>query len=381
VEGGRPSKPAASGGAGLLGRAATTLWIVAASLGALAGALAGGAVEEPVYLPGGVCDVGGEVGCLRTPEGGVEAVDLETGRSLWSSAAPARALVIARGRAFVLEAPPDGPLRVAAYETHSGRLARSYELATLTLPAWASPAEPRDGRQWTQFVATARVAGDMLELRYDATRMQVSGMQPPGPVARAQGLVLLDLGSGRIESRPGPGPAPPPLSEPAPPSSGARWVSCHARRPGPGLVLAGPPPNVDGAQIVGEQRLAFELSPDTRSVIVRRWSASGRRRETPLRLEHGHATDAVWMTSDRRHVLLRRAYEQEWYDLYSLASGALVGSLKRPADVAVVDRRVYFTTAGDDGGLVVAATETGSGRMLWRRTLLEPEGEPGEPIP
>ena len=211
--------------------------------------------------------------------------------------------------------------------------------------------------------------------------MQASGIQPAGPVDRIQGAARLALATGRIERRPGTGPAPPPLSEPAPPSSGARWVSCHARRPGPGLALAGPPPNVDGAQVVGEQRLAFELSPDTRSVTVHRWSASGRRRETPLRLDHLQATDAVWMTSDRYHVLLRRAHEQAWYDLYSLVSGALVGRLERPADVAVVGPRIYYSTADSDGGLVVVATETGSGRTLWRRTVVVPERELGEPIP
>jgi len=47
----------------------------------------------------------------------------------------------------------------------------------------------------------------------------------------------------------------------------------------------------------------------------------------------------------------------------------------------VVGRRIYFTTTGDGGGLVLVAAETGSGRTLWRRTVLEPEGEIGEPIP
>ena len=74
-----------------------------------------------------------------------------------------------------------------------------------------------------------------------------------------------------------------------------------------------------------------------------------------MRLEHGHATDAVWATIDRRHVLLRRAYAQPWYDLYSLDTGAPMGRLDRPVDVAVVGARVYWTTRKTDGGLELVA--------------------------
>ncbi len=362
-------------------RAATILGIVAAFLCAPADAIGDAAAAEPVYLPGGVSDASGAVGCLRTPEGGLEAIELATGRSLWSSSAPARALLIARGRAFVLEERRGESLRLSVYDARSGLAPRAYDLASLALPAWATLGESRDGRRWTVFEATARLAGETLEIRYDASRMQVSGIPLPGPLARTEGVARLDLGSGRIERPTGTVPAPPPLSEPLPPAPGVRWVSCHARRPGPGLVLGGPPSNVDGAQLVDGRRLAFEMSSDAQTVIVHRWSGPGGRRETSLRLEHRRATDAVWMTSDRHHVLLRRANEQGWYELYSLESGALVGSLEGPVDVAVVGGRVFFTTRGDDGRLDFVATASGSRRPLWRRTLLEPERDLGEPIP
>ena len=99
---------------------------------------AAGRVEAPAYIPAGVSDVGGAVGCLRTPEGGVEAVDLATGRSLWRSAAPARALLVAPGRAFVLEERAGRPLSLAAYTPREGRLIRAYDLTALELPSWAS---------------------------------------------------------------------------------------------------------------------------------------------------------------------------------------------------------------------------------------------------
>ena len=334
----------------------------------------------PTYVPAGISDEKGAVACLRTPDGGVEAVELETGRSLWRSTAPARTLLMTDGQAYVLEERA-GRLSVAAHGARKGRVARSYDLATLTLPPWASLAEPRDGRQWTVFEVAARIEAGILEIRYDATRHQAYGFRRPGVVDQVQGAVRLALGSGRVALRVGPGAAPPPISGPAPQVPGARLVSVHARRADARIVLGGPPANVDGALLDGSRRSVFELSPDSRAIIVHRFDEPGVRRLPPLRLEHGHPTDAVWATLDRRHVLLRRADEQRTHDLYSLQTGALLGTLETPVDVAVVGRRICWTTRAADGGLEFRATDAASGQTVWRRTVMEPEKDPGLPIP
>jgi hypothetical protein len=348
---------------------------------ALLGAGSTAPFETPTYIPAGVSDAGGAVGCLRTPDGGVEAVDLATGRSLWRSAAPARALLVAAGRAFVLEERAGRPLRVAAYIPREGRLIRAYDLTRLELPAWASLGGAGEGREWTVFDVAARLAGDTLEVHYDVTRRRVSGFQAPGVVGRAEGAVQISLDSGRVDRRPGAGPSPPPIAEPMSSQPGARLVAVHARAPDATLMMGGPPANVEGALVVGERRFAFEMSRDSKVVIVDRWIAPRGGRRTQLRLDHGHATDAVWATLDRGHVLLRRAYEQQWYDLYSLETGTLKGSLERPVDVAVIGPRVYWTTLATEGALALLATDAASGRILWRRTVMEPDRRVTEPIP
>ena len=361
-----------------------TVLLALALLGAPSNAPGGAAVESvetPTCIPAGVSDVDGAVGCVRTPEGGVEAIDLKTGRSLWRSAAPARALLVAPGRAFVLEERAGRRLRVAAYTPRGGRLIGAYDLTKLDLPPWASLAGSAEGREWTEFEAAARLLGEGLEIRYDVTRRRVSGFEAPGVVGRVQGVARISLDSGRVERLPGPLPASPLISEPMSPIAGVRLVSVHARATDASLVLGGPPANVEGALIAGDLRIAFELSPDSKTVIVHRWSASGGARQTALRLEHGQATDAVWATLDRRHVLLRRAYEQQSYDLYSLETGASIGSLERPVDAAVIGPRVYWTTLEPRGNPVLMATDAESGRRLWRRTVLVPDRRPAEPIP
>lgn len=260
-------------------------------------------------------------------------------------------------------------------------MARAHDLATLHLPVWASLAEPAGGRQWTIFQATGRLQGNSLEIGYDATRRQAFGFPRPSEIGRVQGVARVSLGSGRVDLRDGPGAAPPPIAEPAPPRAGARLVSVHARTADATIVLGRPPASVDGALVQGSHRSVFELSPDTRTVIVHRWVAPGRKPLPTLRLEHGHTTDAVWVTLDRRHVLLRRSDDRRSYDLYSLETGALRGTLESPVDAAVVGRRICWTTRAADGGLELRASDPASGAIVWRPTVREPEGDPGPPIP
>ena len=94
------------------------LALLGAQVRAQTGAVAG-TVEEPTYIPTGVSDAGGDVGCFRTPEGGVEAVDLATGRSLWRSAAPARAMLVARGRRSFSKSVPDSPCGLESRPLHA----------------------------------------------------------------------------------------------------------------------------------------------------------------------------------------------------------------------------------------------------------------------
>jgi hypothetical protein len=223
------------------------------------------------------------------------------------------------------------------------------------------------------------VDGD-LDLDYDVRRTRLTGFAGPVPIGREQGVVRVALASGRVDVRPGATPPAQPVSEPFARPAGARFVSVHARAADALPVMGGPPPQVEGALVAGDRRLAFEMSPDGMTVTAHRWTlAGGLRDDSPLRLEHGRTTDAVWVTLDRHHVLLRRAHEQSRCDLYSLDTGAALGSLEKPVDVAVIGRRVFWTTLTGAGDIALTATD--SGRDLWRRIVLRPDRRVTEPIP
>ena len=103
-------------------------------------------VVEPIYLPAGVSDTAGTLGCVRSEEGGVDAVDLKSGRSLWHSDSSARPLLVTGGRAFLLEESAKQPLRLVVRTAENGRQLRAYDLRSLALPpGLPCPNNGRDG--------------------------------------------------------------------------------------------------------------------------------------------------------------------------------------------------------------------------------------------
>jgi len=79
-------------------------------------------------------------------------------------------------------------------------------------------------------------------------------------------------------------------------------------------------------------------------------------------------------------VALRRAHEQTSCDIYSLASGARIATLERPVDIAVIGRRLLWTSRSGNEELALVATEAGTGRTLWRRAVWR-AAPPGRPVP
>jgi hypothetical protein len=353
----------------------TTTWLLTIAMAA-GGASAPRAEVTPVYFPAGVADSAGAVGCVHTPEGGVEAVDLASGRRLWQSPAPSRALLIERGRAFLLEE-RGGRLRLSAYDPRTGRPAGTWA-SGLELPAWASLAEPRADRRWTTFDVCARRTGDALEVEYDARQQLAMGI-PPGRHTEneARGVVRFEFPLGRAEHRPGQRLDRVPFVEP-PPDTGLRLLRFHARAADAAIMHGGPPPDVQGVLVAGVSRIGFEKAPGGRGVRVRRWSAATRSEGPPLEIVAD--ADAIWPTLDREHVALRRAHQQALCDVHSLVSGARIATIETPTDIAVIGGRLLCTTRSNNRELALVATEAGTGRKLWRRVVWR-EPPPGKPVP
>jgi len=331
--------------------------------------------EVPAYFPVGLTNPSGSIGCVRTLTGGVEALDLASGRRLWKSDAPSRALLVGSHEVFLLEE-RGGRLQAAAYEPRGGRRIKTWP-CNAGLPAWASLAEPGGGRRRTTFQVRARRSGNVLEIGYDAQELVATGIAPSAAQSQAKGILRLDLNTGSVEHLPGENFRALPFVEPAP-SRGYQPVRFHARAAGPELMLGGPPPDVQGALVAGDLRVVFERAANGRSVRVRRWRASTGAEDPSI--EIAGVIDAIWPTLDRDHVAMRRASQQSMCDLYSLVGGVRIAILERPIDIAVIAGRIFWTTPSGRDQINLIATEAVTGRILWRRTVWR-DTPAGEPIP
>ncbi|MCU1278990.1 MAG: hypothetical protein JWM53_2536 [bacterium] len=154
-------------------RAATRLAVVFA---AMATPTTATATPRPMTLiPGGVADEAGRIAYLQGPSGGIDAVDLSTGKTRWSDAAPQRPLAIDGERLLVEIVSADG-VRLAVREARAhGKTIGTP--STVTLPPWVSGGA-RAGVGYSSAVA-ATASQRVVLYRWNAKRRWPEGMHPP----------------------------------------------------------------------------------------------------------------------------------------------------------------------------------------------------------
>lgn len=174
------------------------------SLGALP-ARAAGLLGE-----GAIVDSAGEVAYVARPQGGIEAIDLATGASLWASAAAEKPLAFVDGALLAQGEPGEkGELQLATLNPRTGALVRR---STLALPAGvrATVADGLQGSFRVRAVAAdpANPADTAVFLAWTSTRVPgpvrgrersspgIEGSAAPSGVLR--GAARLDLGTGKI---------------------------------------------------------------------------------------------------------------------------------------------------------------------------------------
>lgn len=152
---------------------------------ALAGVTAAQAAQltgdvAATLIPGGVADTAGKTGFVGAEQGGLDAVNLQTGQTLWHADGKYTPLLAANGRVYVLE--PNGPanvLQIVKLDAAHGR--RTVQTQTFALPAWVSTAEGVPG---LIFRAQARLENGALVLQWGAVKRRIFGNPPAGGVPK-----------------------------------------------------------------------------------------------------------------------------------------------------------------------------------------------------
>ena len=180
---------------------AIALFIALASFAMPAIAADKDAPTPPLVLPGGgVADLDGKRGFLPNTTGGVDALDLATGKVLWTSKASSKPLIATADKLYVmvLDAEKGNQIRLLALDVKNDgkKLAES---EVVKLPEWVATSTTH-GRS---FQATAFQLGDTLLLTWAAKGWYAGGAVPPPEVEQearkdAAGVIAVELKDGKL---------------------------------------------------------------------------------------------------------------------------------------------------------------------------------------
>lgn len=321
------------------------------------------ASPRPVFIPGGVADAAGRVGYLAA-EGGIVALDLAAGRTLWRSG-EAFLPVLATGDALAAAAEDGQSVRLLLLDAGSGAPRLSSDPLSPAAPVWGvTDARLEDGRLLVSWRGAELPRGT-----------------PPDPSSRwngplAAGSARVELATGRVEPLPAaPGGAAPGALPGADDGGLLPDFSGTVRRWEAGGVVAG---------------VALEDAGGGARLVLRRWSP-----------DTGEALPAVVLADpappreslahfrfpDPRHVFLRTgaAGEASRWRIFSAETGAPVADLALPGaeeGMAVVGGRLFHVAPGSGAAppghraRALRAVDPGTGAVLWEHPL-----EPAQTTP
>jgi hypothetical protein len=160
-------------------------------------------VHHPVRFPQGVADEGERVGFVQRRAGNITAIDLQTGKILWTTTELARPLLVCGERllAYRLLAPNVLQI-VAAVASADGTLTTVSE--PVTFPDWVT-IDPEDSRE---FSLAATADDHFLLLAWEAHAYYRGGAPPSRQVIEqtrkdTDGVARVDLATGKVAMLPG----------------------------------------------------------------------------------------------------------------------------------------------------------------------------------
>ena len=153
-------------------------------------------VTAPRQLPGGgVADPAGKTGFFPNTSGGIDALDLATGKLLWSSKDANRPLLATADRLFAQKRASLFVLDIA----QEGKTVR--EAKPIAFPGWVS-VETDYGRSYR---GSTRLDGDTLLLSWEAGASYAGGARPTPEIEKrerksASGVARLDGKTGKLDA-------------------------------------------------------------------------------------------------------------------------------------------------------------------------------------
>ncbi|MCZ6670933.1 MAG: hypothetical protein O6947_07880, partial [Acidobacteria bacterium] len=271
-------------------------------------------------LPGVLIDTVGSTAYLMNPKGGIDAVDLSTGRLLWTSHQGAKPILVHRNLLATQAEIPDRPgaLRIAVLDTrNAGKVVAT---ADVELPAGARAFI--DQRMGESFEIQSRIDREDLILSWKFFRRPVEGAAPGSSAKpghdQAGGAFRIDLRTGEAKSL-GSGEVPPRDLLP----------ERVARKAGSGTLSTPPLP-------AGKVFAAAEVRTRNgrQQTILRRWERKTGNPIPDITLFDGRAR-ALLPSANGLHLLAIRMNHpgggdggKYLWSIYSLETGILAGEIR-----------------------------------------------------
>jgi outer membrane protein assembly factor BamB len=342
-------------------------------------------VDKSQPIPGGVASADGNRGFVRNETGGVTALDLETGKSLWTFKPDSRVLALRGGRVLVQTRDKENVLRILGLDADKGE--KVWESDPITLPDWVRAIPGRWGGY--SFTSSSRLDQNDLLLSWQAATWYWGGARPSPEREKAarhnaDGVARIDLESGKVEMLETAKAPPPPTVKPI------KEIEKAAAQLFPDQKL-------DASKVTKVGNLAIAVFPnmgEKPNTVVMRWDMKAEKMLDPIVLKDAAETRLM---ASAGVVLARRATmagqpagKETTWDAFSLETGKQSRTFSvetRASDLTVVGPRAFYMIQAEHkgpafgGGVIprtVKAIDLKTGKQVWELPL---EGERLPPPP
>lgn len=341
--------------------------------------LISGASAACILLPQGLADPTGRLGFFAAADGGIECIDLASGKVLWQTHEAQRPLLLDGDHLLAQAGTKRNRLRILRLDVkHHGEC--DFESDPLVFPAWVIPSEAPGH----SFAAHWNLDKHHLVLHWQASA-RYAGTTRPTPEEESaarkheSGIARIDLRTGQIEVLPPDKKQTPPLP-PLPEQlekKELRWQ-----------------------RLVGQhwKVLTLEEANGQQCFVLHSWDRKKDSEQQSKELLRGKRL-LVRTTLDEQILLLREgsprpdegasfsggASERDklpsWWWLFSADTGVLLGRIPDEAGmhaITVLGKRVFYLVPGTISGplnrpnvqpLILHAIDLSSGKKLWQRPV------------
>ena len=158
------------------------------------------AVQKSYCFPNGISDAEGERGYIRNSAGGIDSIDLKTGKLLWATPDASVPLIVSGAHLLAFKYISENVIQIVKIDSKTGEAATTSE--PINFPEGIKVSSTRD----ETFALDAKVIDTILELTWRGRTFYEGGAPPPKRILdksqqQFSGMFQVDLATGTVTSK------------------------------------------------------------------------------------------------------------------------------------------------------------------------------------